>query len=213
MVKRGTSADGPFTDLATVAASELLTHTDTPPKSIWSYRVTALGSGGASASSGSVRASVSGETRLSMPLNGMNGTGTVGTLLTPAGSRTKVGGTLLDGATWGEGRLNDKAVEFDGKAAGLQLPPGIFSGLDDLTVSLWAYANSLRWDSCLFFAGHDGFSYMRIAPKAGQGLRFGICGAGQRAGRGSSELPAHTALGPCGGHAPGQHRAAVRRRQ
>jgi hypothetical protein len=45
-------------------------------------------------------------------------------------------------------------------------------------VSLWAYANSLRWDSCLFFAGHDGFSYMRIAPKAGQGLRFGICGAG-----------------------------------
>ena len=178
VVKRSTSADGPFTDLATVAANELLTHTDTAPKSIWFYQVTALGGNGASASSSSVRAAVSGETRLAMPLNGMNGTGTVGTLLTPAGSRTNVEGTLLDGATWGEGRLNDKAVEFDGKAAGLQLPPGIFSGLDDFTVSLWAYANSLRWDSCLFFAGHDGFSYMRIAPKAGQGLRFGICGAG-----------------------------------
>jgi hypothetical protein len=85
---------------------------------------------------------------------------------------------LLDGATWGEGRRNDKAVAFDGKAAGLQLPPGIFSGLDDFTISLWAHANSLRWDSCLFFAGHDGFSSMRLAPKAGQGLRFGICGAG-----------------------------------
>jgi len=69
-------------------------------------------------------------------------------------------------------------VVFDGKASGLQLPAGVFSGLDDFTVSMWAYANSLHWDSCLFFAGHDGFSYMRIAPQAGGGgLRFAICAA------------------------------------
>jgi len=55
----------------------------------------------------------------------------------------------------------------------------VFSGLDDFTVSLWAFANSLHWDSCLFFAGNDGFSSMRIAPQAGGGgLRFGISGAG-----------------------------------
>jgi hypothetical protein len=178
VVKRGARASGPFTNVATVASTELLTYTDTPPNGIWFYQVTALGSGSSGPSSGAVRAAVPGEMRLSMPLNGTNGTGTAGALLTPAGNRTNVEGTLLNGATWGEGRLNDKAVVFDGQAAGLQLPPGIFSGLDDFTVCLWAYANSLRWDSCLFFAGNDGFSYMRIAPKAGEGLRFGICGAG-----------------------------------
>lgn len=175
VVKRSGAANGPFTQLATLKAGELLTHTDTPARGIWFYQVTALGDGGASASSGIVRAAVPGELRLSMPLNGA---GTAGTLLTPAGVRTTIEGQLLDGATWGDGRLNDKAVVFDGKAAGLQLPPGVFSGLDDFTVSLWAYANSLRWDSCLFFSGNDGFSYMYLAPKAGQGLRFGIAGAG-----------------------------------
>jgi len=178
VVKRGTSAAGPFFELATVATTQLLTYTDTPPRSTWFYQVTAVGSDGTSASSSAVRAAVAGEQRLAMPLNGMNDTGTTGTMLTLAGVQTGIEGTLLDGATWGEGRRSDKALVFDGKAAGLQLPPGIFSGLDDFTLSLWAYANSLRWDTCLFFAGNDGFSCMYIAPKAGQGLRFGIFGAG-----------------------------------
>jgi len=84
----------------------------------------------------------------------------------------------LNGATWGDGRASDQALVFDGKSSGLQLPPGVFNGLDDFSLSLWAYANSLHWDTCLFFAGTDGFSCMFIAPKAGQGLRFGIFGAG-----------------------------------
>jgi len=176
VVKRGASAAGPFTALGTLAAGELLTYTDTPPSGVWFYQVTALGS--SSASSAAVRAATSGEARLTMPLNGLQGSGTTGTLLT-AGNRTTVQGTLLDGATWGEGRRNDQAIAFDGKAAGLQLPAGVFGGIDDFTLSLWAYANSLHWDSCLFFAGHDGFSYMRLAPQAGGGgLRFAICGAG-----------------------------------
>ena len=91
---------GPFTDVATLSASELLTHTDTPPKSIWFYQVTAPASDGTRASSDVVRAAVAGEPRLSMPLNGVNGTGTVGALLTPAGVQTKVEGSLRDGATW-----------------------------------------------------------------------------------------------------------------
>ena len=177
LVKRAVSAKGPFTTLATVASTDLLTYTDTPPKGIWFYQVTALSNAGTGGSSDVVRAAVSGETRLSMPLNGMSA---VGDFLSPAGVRTQVQGTLLDAATWGDGRLpNDKAVVFDGKSSGLQLPPGVFSGLDDFTVSLWANANSLHRDSCLFFAGNDGFSSMRIAPTAGGGgLRFGISGAG-----------------------------------
>jgi hypothetical protein len=178
VVKRGSRSTGPFTQLVTVKADELLTHADSPPDGIWFYQVTALGGDSASASSSAARAVVPGETRLSMPLNEVNGTGTVGALTTADGSRTAIEGKLIDGATWGDGRSGDKAIVFDGKSAGLQLPAGVFSGLDDFTISMWAYANSLHWDSCMFFAGQDAFSAMCIAPQSGRGgLRFTIFGA------------------------------------
>jgi hypothetical protein len=178
VVQRASRAGGPFTQLTTLPATGLLTHTDTPPKGTWFYQVTALGSANASATSGSVRVAAPGEPHFSMPLNGLNNTDTYGVLHTPSGGWTVVPGQLLDGAAWGAGRQNDKAIVFDGKKAGLQLPPGIFGGLDDFTLSLWAYANSLHWDSCVFFAGQDAFSGMFIAPQGGPGvMRFGIFGA------------------------------------
>ena len=178
-VRRSSQAGGPFTQLGTVAAGELLTYSDTPPGGVWFYQVTAQGTGAPSAGSNVVRLAAPGEPRLSMPLNDPDRTGTVGALRSLAGTWTAVEGKLLDGARWGEGRLNDKAIVFDGQKAGLQLPAGMLGDLDDFTVSLWAYANGLRWDTCLFFAGQDAFSCMFIAPKAGAGgvLRFGIFGA------------------------------------
>jgi len=178
-VKRGPAADGPFTHLATVRASQWLTHTDTPPQGVWFYQVTAEGTGAPGTGSNVARIAVPGEPRLALPLNGAGNAGTAGTLFT-AGTSASVNGTLLDGAAWGDGRRNDKAVAFDGKKAGLQLPSGVFSDLEDFTVSLWAYANSLHWDTCMFYAGQDGFSYMCIAPQSGSRgvLRFSIAGAG-----------------------------------
>ena len=176
-VKRSATANGPFTLLGTVSASELLTYSDTPANGVWFYQVTAQGTGAPGIGSNVARIAVPGEPRLTMPLNGVNNSGAVGTLFTAAGTSASVEGTLLDGAAWGEGRLNDKAIVFDGAKAGLQLPAGLFSDLDDFSVSLWAYANSLHWDSCMFFAGQDAFSCMFIAPQAGKGLRFGIFGA------------------------------------
>ena len=177
-VKRASQANGPFNLLGTVSASEVLTYSDIPPSGVWFYQITAQGTGAPSTGSNVARIAVPGEVRLSMPLNDPNGTGTVGALLTAAGTTTLVQGTLLDGATWGDGRLNDKAIVFDGKKAGLQLPSGIFSGLEDFSVSMWAYANGLRWDSCLFFAGQDANAAMAIAPQSGRGgLRFVIFGA------------------------------------
>ena len=178
VVKRGATANGPFTTLTTLKASELLTHTDAPPNGIWFYQVMALGSSGASAHSNTARVAVPGEARFSMPLNGANGTAAIGALQSPAGDWTTIEGKLLDAATWAPGRNNDKSVAFDGKSSGLQLPPGIFSNLDDFTLSVWAYANSLRTDTSLFFAGHDGYSYMRLVPKGRGGLYFGISGGG-----------------------------------
>jgi len=177
VVRRGSRAGGPFAPLGTVSASEVLTYSDAPPRGVWFYQVTAQGNG-ATGSSTAVRVAAPGEDRFSLPLNGRNDTATFGTLLGPDGTWSVVEGKLLDGAAWGDGRLDDKAIVFDGNKAGLQLPAGIFSGLEDFTVSLWAYANSLRWDTCLFFAGNDAFSYMCIAPQSGRGgLRFAIAGA------------------------------------
>ncbi|HEY9064123.1 MAG TPA: LamG-like jellyroll fold domain-containing protein [Burkholderiaceae bacterium] len=177
-VKRSAKANGPFSLLGTVSASELLTYSDTPPKGVWFYQVTVQGVGAPSTGSNVARIAVPGEPRLSLPLNGANNSGTTGTLFTAAGTSTSVDGTLLDGATWGDGRRNDKALVFDGNKAGLQLPQGMFSDLDDFSLSFWAYANGLRWDSCMFFAGTDANSCMFIAPQSGPGvLRFGLFGA------------------------------------
>ena len=177
VVKRSSRANGPFAPLGTVSASELLTYSDVPTKGVWFYQVDAQGPG-VPAGSNVARIAVPGEPRLSLPLNGANNTGAVGTLFTAAGTSVSLEGRLLDGATWGEGRLNDKALVFDGSKAGLQLPQGVFSDLDDFSVSLWAYANSLHWDTCMFFAGQDAYSFMCIAPQSGKGvLRFVIAGA------------------------------------
>jgi hypothetical protein len=178
-VKRSAKATGPFTQLTTVGADQVLTYTDTPPGGVWFYQVVAQSAtGGTSAGSNVVRVAASGESRLSMPLNGLNGTGTSGTFVAADGSSGTVQGKLLDNATWGDGRNGDKAVAFDGKASGLQLPQGLFSDLDDFSVSLWAYANGLHWDSCMLFAGTDAFSCLFISPQGGAGgLRFGIYGA------------------------------------
>lgn len=186
-VGRAAAVQGPFTTLATISAKDLLTHIDTPPEGTWFYRISA--NGGGVAHSAAVRLAVPGELRLTLPLNGADGTDFSGVLITPEGVQTSVDARMLDGAAWGGGRLNDRAVAFDGKSAGLKLPPGLFQGLDDFSVSFWAYANRLHWDSCMFFAGHDGFSYMCIAPQSGKGgLRFAICGAGHNDGQ-SMEAP------------------------
>jgi hypothetical protein len=178
VVGRGTRANGPFARLTTVAAAEVLTFTDTPPDGVWFYQITAQGRGAPRAGSNVVRVAVPGEAWLSLPLNGPDRTGTVGALRTATGGWTAVQGQMLGGTTWGEGRNNDKALAFDGKESGLQLPPGIFANLDDFTVSMWAFANPpVPWNTCLLFVGTDAYAFMRITPRAGNGMRFSICGA------------------------------------
>jgi len=176
-VSRGATSRGPFTRLAIVSADQVLTYTDAPPGGTWYYQVIAQGATGAlTAGSNVVRVAASGESRLTMSLNAGS---LAGAFLAADGASSTVQGKLLDNATWGDGRNNDKAIVFDGKASGLQLPQGLFSGLDDFTVSLWAYANGLHWDSCILFAGTDANSCLFIAPQSGAAgcLRFGIYGA------------------------------------
>ena len=193
LVQRGSSARGPFTTVATVAADQLLTYTDAPSNGTWFYQVLAQGPGAPRAGSNQVRIVAPGELRFRMPLGGVTGTAAVGMLVNPDGTTTGVEGKLLDGVTWGEGRNKDQAPVFDGKSAGIQLPAGLFSNLDDFTVSIWAYANGYRWNTSILFAGTDANSALGIAPQAGGGgLHFGIFGAtgsDTRAVEGPSALP------------------------
>jgi hypothetical protein len=192
-VQRAPAARGPFTTVATVAADQLLTYTDAPSNGTWFYQVLAQGPGAPRAASNKVRVVAPGELRFRMPLGGVTGTAPVGAVVNPDGTVTGVEGKLLDGVTWGEGRNQDKAPVFDGKSAGIQLPAGLFSNLDDFTVSIWAYANGYRWNTCILFAGTDANSALGIAPQAGRGgLQFGIFGATGsdiRAVEGPSALP------------------------
>lgn len=193
VVQCGSSARGPFTTVATVAADQLLTCTDASSSGTWFYQVIAQGPGAPGTGSNIVRVAVPGELCFRMPLDGASGPVPTGTLLRPDGTTTVVEGKLVDGVTWGEGRNKDQAPMFDGKSSGIQLPPGLFSNLDDFTVSIWAYANGYRWNTCILFAGTDANSALGIAPQAGRGgLQFGIFGAtgnDARALEGSSALP------------------------
>lgn len=178
-IKRSTVVDGSFSDLGVVVAGDVLTFTDTPPAGVWFYRVEAIGAASqGTVASGSLRVAFPGEMQLSMGLDDGSGATAVGWSFAGDGTRQRVAGTLGQGATWGAGRRSGNAVAFDGQQAYLQLPAGLFGQLSDFTAGMWVYANSLHWDSCLFFIGTDNIAYMRLAPQAGGGhLRFGIAGA------------------------------------
>ena len=71
-----------------------------------------------------------------MPRDGVSGPVSTGTLLRPDRTTAVVESKLVDGVAWGEGRNKDQAPMFDGKSSGIQLPRGLFSNLDDFTVSV-----------------------------------------------------------------------------
>jgi hypothetical protein len=179
-ITRSDGVNGPYEEVATLHAGDLLTWTDAVAKGVWFYQVTAVG-GGEGASAEAVRIAVPGEAQLSMPLNGWANTETYGARTTPKGDWTIVEGKMLDGATWGAGRHDDdKALALDGRGASFELPQGLFTGLEDFTLALWVYTVVHRRDSCVLYVGTDERACMRISPQArGGGLRYAICAGGR----------------------------------
>ena len=176
LVKRGSSANGPFHVIGSVPAGETRTFSDTPAQGVWYYQVQAGNNTGLA--SRPIRVAFPGELRCSMDLADGSGDTTVGWITTSDGTWTRSDGTLVNGASWGAGRLSGNSLVFDAKQSYVQLPAGMLTDVGDFTVAMWTYANSSYWDSCLLFIGLDGGAYMRLAPLAGNGnLRFAICGA------------------------------------
>lgn len=177
LVKRGSSANGPFQVIGSVPAGETRTFSDTPAQGVWYYQVQA--GNNTSFASRPIRVAFPGELRCSMDLADGSGDTAVGWVTTSDGTWTRSDGTLVNGASWEAGRTSGSAsLLLDGKQSYMQLPAGMLSDVGDFTLAMWTYSNSSYWDSCLLFIGLDGGAYMRLAPLAGNGnLRFAICGA------------------------------------
>ena len=164
-VKRGSSASGPFTTIATV--SDLRSHTNVPPAGVWYYVVTSLGDAGESAPSAAVRAATTPELIVNLPLN--EGTGT--TAADTAGRARN--GQLAGGAGWGAGRKGGSAVSLDGKSAHVALPADSLAQSSDFTVSLWVYWNAAATNTRVFDFGTTDIAYMALIPRDSSGrMRF-----------------------------------------
>ena len=167
-VKRGPSANGPFTTIA--QANEPRTHLDAPGKGLWFYQVTAVGDRGESKPSGAVRAAVYPELLARLPLSAGNGDVAVDT------SGRARHGKLRNGAGWGSGRRSgEKALALDGKQGHLVLPDDVLANTSDFTIALWVYCNEVTdWARVFTFCRND-IEYMQLISRTREGcMRFSI---------------------------------------
>ena len=168
-VKRGASASGPFTTIASV--TDPRTYTDAPGDGVWYYTVTALDTSGESAASSASRVALPTELRAQLPLDASSGTAA------PDASGHGLNGTLVGGASWGDGRNGGHALLLDGQSGHLALPAGAVSDLGDFTVALWVYWNASATNVRVFDFGSSDIGYMALMPRDSGGvMRFMITG-------------------------------------
>ena len=184
-VKRGASASGPFSALASV--TEPRTYTDTPGDGLWFYVVTAIDTSGESAASNVVRVALPGELRAQLPLDA--GSGTVAVDASGHGRD----GALTGGASWGDGRNGGRALLLDGQSGHLALPAGVVSDMGDFTVALWVHWSASATNTRVFDFGSSDIGHLALIPRDSQGvLRFMITGTtyfGEQSIRAGGALP------------------------
>ena len=185
-VKRGTSADGPFTSVASV--NDPRTYTDAPGDGVWYYTVTATDTSGETAASNVVRVGLPTELRAQLTLNASSGT------TAADASGHGVTGTLTGGASWGDGRTSGShALALDGKSGYLALPAGVMADMGDFTISLWAYWNASSAYARVFDFGTSDIAYLALFARDGKGLlRFCVTGTtyfGEQSITATSALP------------------------
>lgn len=164
-VKRGSSASGPFSTIATV--TDPRTHEDNPGAGAWYYVVTSVGDAGESQPSSVVRAATSPELLGLWPLNAGSGTAATDTT-----SRARHG-TLAGGARWGTGRNGGNALLLDTKGAHVALPADALAQVSDFTIAVWVYWSAAATNTRIFDFGTSDIAYMALIPRdSGGKLRF-----------------------------------------
>ena len=168
-VKRGTTASGPFATITSV--TDPRTYTDAPGDGVWYYAVTAVDASGESAASNVVRIVLPTELRVRLPLDATSGTAALDA------SGHGQDGTLIGGASWGDGRNGGRALLLDGQSGHLALPAGGVSDVGDFSVALWVYWNASAINARVFDFGSSDIGYMALIPRDSGGvLRFMITG-------------------------------------
>jgi hypothetical protein len=161
-VKRGPSANGPFTQIAEV--TDPRTVTDQPGVGVWYYTITSVTERGESRSSPPLRVSNAVELLAHLPLDGSSG---------DTSGRGQHGQAVM-GAEWGEGRKGGKALLLNGKGAHLALPAGGLGSLHDFSLCLWVYWDEVQANARVFDFGNDDMAYLAMDPhsRVGKQLRF-----------------------------------------
>lgn len=188
LVQRSTSANGSFTDVASLGSTELLTYIDTPGPGIWHYRVCTVYNGQTLVGTDRARVALASELHLNIPLNQSSGSSA-----TDSTSYARHG-SLQGGASWVAGRSGN-ALALDGSTGYLVLPTGVMEDLWDCTVAMWVYWNSASTNTRIFDFGSSDISYMCLIPKDSGGImRFSVTGTSYF----GEQTIAHTAALPTG---------------
>ncbi|MGC5772649.1 DUF5695 domain-containing protein [Paenibacillus pabuli] len=95
-----------------------------------------------------------------------------------AGSHAAVKGST----SWVPGKKN-RAISLSGNDGHVQLPEGIVSRADSITIATWVKANALSDFTRIFDFGSGTGTYMFLTPKVGNNMRFAITTGGNAAGQ------------------------------
>lgn len=176
-VKRATSPDGPYTTIYTGSATAFTDYTVSPGTTYY-YIVTAVSSLGESVASSAVSQSAN----ITNPQTFLRMDESSGTVANDC-SGNAWNGTLVNGASWGAGKLNN-AVSLSGSSY-VSLPSGILAGGTDFTVSAWVKVDSSTANQRIFdfgtstIPGAGAGAYMFLTPNNGTGhVRWAITTAG-----------------------------------
>jgi autotransporter-associated beta strand protein len=176
-VKRATSPDGTYTIIYTGGATAFTDTTGTPGTTYY-YVVTAVNSLGESP----VSSAVSQFANFNLPQTDLRMDESSGTVAADS-SGNGWNGTLVNGASWAAGKLNN-AVSLSASSS-VSLPSGILAGGTDFTVSAWVKVNSSTANQRIFDFGTSTVpgasvgAYMFLTPNNGAGhVRWAITTAG-----------------------------------
>ena len=158
-VKRSTTPGGPYTTIASGVTTNAYTDRNPVAGVINYYVVTgSISGGGETGVSNETSAILGAPVYVQLNLNETSGTSAVDS------TGNGWNGTLINGATWTQGK-NSNAVSLS-KASSqyVTLPSGVVADLSDLTVSAWVYQNSASNSARIFDFGSGDGTYGGINP-------------------------------------------------
>ena len=159
-VMRAPAGSSTYTELTRVNAGGLPTWTDSAvSQGRWQYQVRALdGAGAVLSTSATSTVDLGAPLLLSLPLDDGQGT-----TARDVGGRQR-NGTLVGGASWGDGRkAGSKALALDGASGHLALPTGVLAGVGDVTIAGWVWWNGVnKGNARVFDFGSTDITYLTL---------------------------------------------------